>query len=490
MNNNFELSNFFLNVNKSNFIIHFVGIGGNGMSGIAEFLFLSGYKITGSDIKINNKIKYLSSLGIKIYNYHSKKNILNVNLVVYSSAINIYNSEIISAYFYNIPVVKRIEILNELVKFYYPITIIGTHGKSTTTALAFDILCSHNLKVNCINGDIIKSINSNIYLSNSKYFLLEMDESDKIFLNFRPSIVILTNVDIDHLNNYDNKFDNLIYSFITYLNYVPFYGFIIACIDDPIVKKILDNNIFKCKIITYGFDCYANYRIDNFIQKENSSFFDLFVNNKIKVNFNLNMFGKHNVLNTVASISLLDNLKKIDYSILKNKISTFKGIYRRSEYIGNFFLNYKNIFLRNILIFFDYGHHPTEINLNLNAIKNSFLNRRLVMIFQPHRYTRTISLLNKFVLILSKLDVLLLLEIYSSGENNVSNISSFNIISNIYDTYGYINSFYVENKKKIFFYLINLLKDNDIIIFQGAGETDILLSNFYLKYLKKKLYEN
>ncbi len=490
MNNYFRLNNIFLNIDKSNFIIHFIGIGGCSMSSIAEFLFLSGYKITGSDIKLNDKINYLSSLGIKIYNYHSKKNILNTNLVVYSSAINLNNPEILGAYFNNIPVIKRIEILNELVKFYYSITVVGSHGKTTTTALIFDILFSHELKVNCINGSLIKSINSSIYLSSSKYFLLEIDESDKIFLNFHPTIIVLTNIDMDHINNYDNKFENLINSFLLYLKYVPFYGFIIACVDDPIVRKIIYSNFFQCKIVTYGFSYDADYRIVNFFQDKNISFFNLLLKNKNEINLSLNMYGKHNVLNTVAAISLLDSLKKINYLVLKNKISNFKGIYRRSECIGNFLLKNKNILIKNILIFFDYGHHPTEINCNLNSIKNSYLNRRIIMIFQPHRYTRTINLLNDFIFVLSKINILLLLDIYSANENILSNFNSSIIVSSIYDKYGYVNSFYVKKMDKIFFYLINLIKDNDIIIFQGAGETDVILSNFYFKYLVKEENEN
>ncbi len=484
MNNNFDFNNIFLNIDKNNFTIHFIGIGGCGMSGIAEFLFLSGYKITGSDIKLNYKTEYLSSLGIKIYNYHSKKNILNVNLVVYSSAINLDNPEILSAYFYNIPVVKRIEILNELAKFFFSITVVGSHGKSTTLSLIFDTLFSHNLKINCINGAIIKSINSSIYMSNSKYLLLEIDESDGFFLNFSPSIVILTNIDIDHINNYNNSFDNLINSFITYLNHVPFYGYIIACIDNLIVRKILENNLFQCKIISYGFSDDADYKIINFTQDKYKSFFSLLLNNKHKLNLVLNMLGKHNVLNSVAAISLLNNLKKINLPILKENFLNFKGINRRSEYIGNFNINIKNHCFHNILIFNDYGHHPTEIKCNLNSIRNSYVNRRIIMIFQPHRYTRTFNLLNEFIVTLSKVNILLLLNIYSANEKKILNFSSCNIISGIYDIFGLVNFLYIKSKKNIFFYLINILKDNDIIIFQGAGDTDFILSNFYLKYLK------
>ncbi len=484
MNNNFDFNNIFLNINKNNYTIHFIGIGGCGMSGIAEFLFLSGYKITGSDIKLNYRTRYLSSLGIKIYHYHSKKNILNVNLVVYSSAINLNNPEILSAYFYNIPVVRRIEILNELVKFFFSITVIGSHGKSTTVSLIFDTLLSHNLKVNCINGAIIKSINSSIYMSSSKYFLLEIDESDSFFLNFSPSVVILTNIDTDHINNYNNSFDNLINSFVTYLNYVPFYGYIIACIDNLIVRKILENNLFQCKIISYGFSDDANYKITNFTQNKHKSFFNLLLNDKHKLNLVLNMLGKHNVLNSVAAISLLDNLKKINFPVLKENFLNFKGINRRSEYIGNFTISIENYYFRNILIFNDYGHHPTEIKLNLNSIKKSYFNRRIIMIFQPHRYSRTFNLLNKFIILLSKIDILLLLDIYSANEKKISNFSSYNIVTGIYDIFGLVNFLCIKNKKIIFFYLINILKDNDIIIFQGAGNTDIILSNFCLKYLK------
>ncbi len=483
-NNDLLKNNIFFNIDKKKFIIHFVGIGGNGMSGIAEFLVLSGYKVTGSDIKLNDRVKNLISLGIKFYNYHSKKNVINTNLVVYSSAIDINNSEIISAKFYNIYLIRRIDMLNELIKWYYSIVVVGSHGKTTTTALIFDLLFYNDIKINCINGGNIKSINSYIYLSDSKYFLLELDESDRIFLKLRPTIVVLTNIDNDHLNNYNNDINKLILYFVKFLKCIPFYGFIIACIDNPIIKKILNNNLFQCKIITYGFNINSDFRILNFLQKKNKSFFSLFLKkNNFKYNLYLNFFGKHNVLNSVASICLLKNLKKNNNINLQKSLNNFKGVNRRSEFIGKYNFFYKNNIYKNIVLILDYGHHPTELKFNVNSIRNSWLNRRIVVVFQPHRLSRTKNLFVDFINVLSNIDILLLLDIYDVNEKNNFNIkvNSNNIISSIYDTYGYVNCIYLNNKNLIE-YLFYIMCKNDVIVFQGAGNVDLFLYKLILKY--------
>ncbi len=487
--NNFNLikNNFFSNIDKDKFVIHFIGIGGCGMSGIAEFLALSGYKITGSDIKYNSRIKYLISIGVKYYFNHNKNNVLNTSLVVYSSAIKMDNPEIIFAKLNGIFLVRRIDILYELIRWYYSIVIVGTHGKTTTTALIFDLLFYNGIKVNCINGGNIKSINSYIYLSDCNYFLLELDESDRVFLNFKPIVTILTSIDYDHLNNYNNKISNLINSFVNYLNNVPFYGLIIACIDDPFVRKLLNDNSFQCKIITYGFSEDADYRVINFIQMKNRSNFSLFIKNNLnEYNLSLNVFGKHNVLNSVAAICLILNFKQINYVNLQKSLNNFKGVKRRSEFIGKYYFNYKGKIIKNISIIFDYGHHPKEIDLNINSIRNSWLNKRLVVIFQPHRFSRTINLFIDFIKVLCKIDILLLLDIYAANEKNIcKNINSNSLISKMYDIYGYKNSVYLKDTYEVMKYFFYIIRNNDIVVLQGAGEIDFLLYNLILKYCIK-----
>ncbi len=479
------MKNIFLNIDKKKFVIHFIGIGGSGMSGIAEFLFLSGYNITGSDVLYNLKINYLLSLGIKIFNNHSKSNILDVNLVVYSSAIKNDNVEIINAKFFGIPVISRIELLSEITKKYNLISVIGSHGKTTTTSFVFDLFFSHNIKLNCINGSNIKSINSSIYLSESNFFLLEVDESDKFFLCLNPFSVILTSIDSDHLNNYDFNINNLIDFFIFFLKKVPFYGYIIACVDDDIVKYILDNNFFNCKIITYGFRNYSIFNIDKFIQDKNRSFFTLYYKKKFCYDLILNFFGKYNVLNSVAAISFLYKFYKFDFFSLQKSLLDCKGVDRRSEVIGEFSFLYLKKSYNNILFLLDYGHHPTEINCVVEGIRNSWKNRRIIMIFQPHRYTRTKILFNEFVLVLSKLDILLLLDIYSANEDK-SNfyIDSNTILNSMYDILNFKNCLFLNKKSLVIFYLLYLLKSNDIILFQGAGLVNLILFSFINNYIK------
>lgn len=361
----------FFNINKKKFVIHFIGIGGNGMSSMAEYMLLSGYNITGSDINFNYRIKYLSSLGVKIYNNHCKNNILGCNLIVYSNAINLSNDEIISAKNNNIPIISRIEMLYELTKYNYLITVIGSHGKTTTTSLIFDLFLNYGIKINCINGGNIRSINSYVYLSNSKYFLIELDESNNLFTLLKPTIVVLTNIDNDHLDNYNNNINNLINSFLNYINKIPFYGYLITSLDDKNILSILNKNIFNFKIITYGFNKKSKFLITDFKQKENFSNFNLYINKKKKINLNINMFGKHNILNLISSIALLNQFYKLDLLKLQEKIYFLKGVKKRSEIIGEFSFFYNERSYNNILFISDYGHHPKEIYYNIDSIYKS-----------------------------------------------------------------------------------------------------------------------
>ncbi len=468
---NWYLFMFLKNVlGKKIVIIHFIGIGGNGMSGIAEMLFLSGYKITGSDICVNDRIKYLLSLGINIYLNHSKNNIFNVDLVVYSFAIDyINNIELSYARYLNIPILNRIEILFEMVRFKYYISVIGSHGKTTTTSMIFDILFKYGFKINCLNGGNIKILNSNSYLCDSNYFLFELDESNNLFLLFRPVIVVITSISNDHLYNYGNNFDNLVSSFLTFLKNIPFYGCIIACIDDILIRNLLKNNKFNANIITYGFSCDADVNIFGFYQKLYKSYFMLSIFGKRYLNFVIPMIGKHNVLNSVASLSFSYIFKNIDVNFIKDTLKNFLGVSRRSEKIGNFDFNIRNKICKNILVIFDYGHHPEEILNSISSVFNSWKNRRIIMIFQPHRYTRTQSLFFDFVNVLSKVNILILLDIYSANENIfVNNVSSNDLTCYMYDI-GFFNVLFILNFKNILLYLFDILISDDIVLFQGAG---------------------
>ncbi len=474
---------------KKKSIIHLVGIGGSGMSSIAEILFYSGYKITGSDINFKNKrIKLLLLLGIKIFSYHSKFNILNVDLVVYSSAISKLNPEIIYAIKKNIPVLHRAEFIYELVRYKYTISVIGSHGKTTTTSMVFDILRNCNFEINCINGGNLKSINSYSYLSNSDYFLMELDESDGSFLYINPLYVILNNIDYDHLNNYSNKIENLVLFFLKFLKRVPFYGCIILCIDNFFVNKIYLNEKFNCKVITYGFSKFSNFRILNYYYKNNNSYFTLSIYNKKFLDLKLPILGKHNILNAVSALCLVKNITYLSLDLIKKSFKKIMGVERRLDLIGKFNFSINNIIkIKNLIIINDYGHHPTEINYLVKTIRDNWKKKRIIMLFQPHRYSRTNSLLNSFINSLIKVDILLLFPIYSSNEINIFNINSNNIINVMYNIF-FSNVVLINSFNEVMFYLLNIIKNNDIIVFQGAGNiTNIVLSRFVSYIRKNKL---
>ncbi len=462
---------------------YFVGIGGNGMSSIAEILFLSGYQVVGSDVVFNKRVKYLMSLGIKVYLNHSANNIKdNIDILIYSSAIELDNVEINYAITRKIIVLKRIQFLSEFLKFKYNIFVSGSHGKTTTTAIIFDLLRHCNIDISCINGGNIKSINSYAYLSNNDYFLTEVDESDAEFISLNPVFLILTNIDKDHLNNYKGNFSLLINSFVNFIKKIPFYGFLITCIDDINLKNIIYRNNFNCKIITYGFTKEADFQIVNVCMKHKKSYFSLLVYQKYHLNLIFPMLGKHNVLNCVAAIVFLFNCKGLSFKHIKYALTKFLGVSQRLEILGSFcILNRSNFLYRDITIVSDYGHHPTEILSTINTIREFYVKKRIIMLFQPHRYTRTRDCYDNFIFTFSKVDVLLLFNICSAGEKVIKNISSSNLVCSLYNI-GFNNVLLV-NRENVIFYLFDLIKNNDLILFQGAGkEVSLLLDN-----LKKKV---
>ncbi len=474
---------FLFNFNIKSDSIHFIGIGGCGMFSIAEYLFKNGFIVTGSDLYFNDKIKYLINLGIKININHSYKNVLNCKIIVVSSAIDNNNPEIIYAKLKKIPILKRMDILFEIFKNKYIISVIGSHGKTTTTAMIFDNLFNCGIKINCINGGNIKSISSHSFFYESNYLLIEVDESNNSFLCLRPTIIVLTNIDNDHIINYNNKINNLICSIIKFLHFVPFYGYIILCIDNIFIKRILMRENFKCKIITYGFDFNSNYRILNYYQKYNKIFYSLLIFNKKIIKFKLPLIGKHNILNSVASFIVCCLFKNVKVNILVKSLKNFKGVSRRSEIVGCFSFYFRKKKYKNILIIYDYGHHPTEIYNNIISIKKINLNRRIIMIFQPHRYSRTKICFYDFIYVLSKVDILFLLDIYHAYEKNIFNISSNNILCSLYNI-GKFNSILVKDYIILKYYLINIINNDDIIVFQGAGNLDFIINNF-ISILKK-----
>ncbi|QJC29444.1 UDP-N-acetylmuramate--L-alanine ligase [Enterobacteriaceae endosymbiont of Plateumaris pusilla] len=463
--------------------IHFIGIGGSGMGGIAYILLKKGYNISGSDIISNNITKDLISLGVKIYFKHSAKNINNANVIVVSSAITNNNPEIIAAKKNNIIVINRAQMLSEIMRFYYGITITGSHGKTTTTAIIYYIFSSLGLDPTFINGGILKKSELYAHLGKSKYFIAEADESDASFLKLRPIINIITNIDDEHLNYYQNDIEILKNNFLKYAQNIPFYGCIIVCIDDTSIRNLIKNNLMHNNIITYGFSKDADIRIFNYQQFGLKSKFTLL---KVKENkfleINLNLPGYHNVLNATAAF-IVSSYIGINHKYILKALENFSGIKRRFDLLGIFKYK-KNNLINNIILIEDYGHHPTEINITINTIRITWPKKKIIMIFQPHRYSRTINLFNKFIKVLSTVDVLFLLNVYPAGEEYITGGDSISLYKSI-KKYGKINPILSiwKNYNEMIISLYSKFTGNDILLIQGAGD----INNISTLLVKKKI---
>ncbi|QCI20363.1 UDP-N-acetylmuramate--L-alanine ligase [Buchnera aphidicola (Brachycaudus cardui)] len=468
-------TNFFIRNKKKNKNIYLVGIGGMGMVGIALILLKLGYKISGSDLIKSSLTKKLIKLGAIIYFQHSEKNIKNVDFIIKSSAIKDNNKELIAAKKNNIPILLRAEMLEILMKFKFGIAISGTHGKTTTTSMIVDIYQKSGLNPTFINGGLIKSINSYAELGSSQYFIVEADESDASFLYLHPTIAIVTNIEPDHMNYYKNNFKKLKQTFLRFLKNIPLYGIAIVCIDDHNICDILPD--IKCKVITYGFNKNADIRIFCYKQDSFIGYFTLIIKNEIELNITLNIPGKHNALNSAAAIALAIS-HGIKHSDIILSLKNFQGTCRRFEYLGLYDIK-DNI---STMLINDYGHHPTELYENIKTIRISWPNKNLIMIFQPHRYTRTHNLYHEFVNVLSQVDALLILNVYSAHEISIPGVDSFSLSQDVQKK-GNIYSTFISDDNLILDILIPRLNGNDIILVQGAGDIDQII---YKKLIKKK----
>lgn len=424
-----------IHIKKNNFLknkkfnkIHFIGIGGSGMNGIASILLQLGYKISGSDILKSEITEKLKKLGVVIYLNHAKKNINNVDLIVISSSIPSTNPEIVEGKKKNIPILLRAEMLEILMQDKFGIAVSGTHGKTTTTAMIFDIFNENKLDPTIVNGGLIKSINSYSKLGDSNYLIAEADESDSSFLYLTPKIIIVTNIEPDHMDYYNNDFNLLKYSFLKFINAIPSDGTAIVCLDNIAIQEIIPK--IKCKIITYGFNKNSEFYISCYKQNNFISHFTLSRKKELNLEVTLKMAGKHNALNAAAAIAVATYQKLSDQTILKS-LKNFQGTCRRFEYLGKISIKKNNILKKNIMLIDDYGHHPTELSENIKTIRTSWPKKNLIMIFQPHRYTRTYNLYDDFVKILSQVDTLLILDVYSANENVISGADSESLLSDI-----------------------------------------------------------
>ena len=442
-------------------IIHFIGIGGIGMSGLAQVMQTMGFKIQGSDQNKNKNTSNCIKAGIKVFIGHTKLNVKNATIAVKSSAIKNNNVEIKQAKKKKISIYTRAEVLADVVSLKKNIIITGSHGKTTTTSLVAKILSDQKLDPTIINGGVINSFNSNAKLGRGDWAILEADESDGSFLKLPINYSIVTNIDYEHIDYYKN-YKNLENAFIEFINKTPPIGKSLICIDNNNIKKIL-NKIKNKNILTYGQSKKSNYRISNIRYKIDYTLFDLNyknIDNKNKIikNINLKLIGEHNVLNATAAIAVCINLG-VGINIIKKALANFSGVQRRMTRI---FIKNKNEF------FDDYAHHPTEISSILDGVKKVYKKRRIITVFEPHRYSRIISLKKEFSKSFIKSDLVLMCPLYAAGEKKKLNFELFNFANSISKN-SKTQVVMIKNQKELSNYFRKNLISDEIIIGMGAG---------------------
>ena len=446
--------------------IHFIGIGGIGMSGMAELLFRLGYDISGSDHQSSDRTLHLEKIGIDMFIKHHQKNIANADVVVYSSAITKDNIEILFAQDNKIPVIRRAELLGELLKVKKTsIAIAGTHGKTTTSSMLGLILLEAELNPTLVIGGIVNKFNTNAISGSGDIILVEADEFDRTFLSLKPTISVINNLDLEHLDCYNNL-EDLQLAFIQFANSVPFYGLISLCIDSANVKDIIKD--IKRPFITFGTTKEASISAQNIKYDKLGSTFELYQNHTFIDNISLNMPGEHNVLNSLAAISIALELN-INIDIIKKTLQNYSGVRRRFE------LKYET--LNGVDIIDDYAHHPSEVNATINAAKLGW-NKRIISIFQPHLFTRTRDFYKEFAESFIKSDIVIITDIYPARENPIKGITSKLIVDELLQL-GHRNVHYIPSPLSLPIFIKELELNNDIILVMGAGNIWRICDNIY-----------
>jgi len=442
--------------------VHFVGIAGAGMSGIAEVMHNLGYQVSGSDLRENAVTCRLGKLGIEVYCGHSEDNVSACDVVVVSTAIDHDNPELLAAREHRIPVVPRAEMLAELMRFRYGIGIAGTHGKTTTTSLTASILAEGGLDPTFVIGGQLNSAASNAQLGSGHYLVAEADESDASFLCLQPSMAVITNIDADHLSTYAGDFERLRQTFIDFLHHLPFYGMAVLCLDDPQVASILSE--VTRSVITYGIESDADIRATDIEQQAQKTHFKVLrAGHDVPLSITLNLPGHHNVLNALAAIAVATELGVSDAAI-QLALSGFQGIGRRFHMAGEVHFP-----AGDVLLIDDYAHHPNEIAPTLAAVRAGWPQRRLVVVFQPHRYTRTHDLFDDFIEVLSSVDVLVLSEVYAAGETPISGADGRSLSRGV-RARGHVDPVFVEKLDMLPAVLDDVLHDGDVLLTLGAGD--------------------
>ncbi|WP_419852218.1 UDP-N-acetylmuramate--L-alanine ligase [Actinobacillus pleuropneumoniae] len=440
--------------------IHFIGIGGAGMSGIAEVLLNEGYQISGSDIAEGPVTKRLAEAGAKVFIGHQAENVAGASVVVASSAIDDSNPEVRAAKEARIPVIQRAQMLAEIMRFRHGIAVAGTHGKTTTTAMISMIYTEAKLDPTFVNGGLVKSAGKNAHLGASRYLIAEADESDASFLHLQPMVSVVTNIEPDHMDTYGGDFEQMKATYVKFIRNLPFYGLAVMCADDETVIEIAPQ--VGRQVLTYGFSEKADYRIEDYQQTGFQGHYTVVCPNGERIDVLLNVPGKHNALNATAALAVAKEEGIANEAILA-ALADFQGAGRRFDQLGSFIRPNGKVMLVD-----DYGHHPTEVDVTIKAARSGWENKRVVMIFQPHRYSRTRDLFDDFVQVLSQVDALIMLEVYAAGEAPIVGADSKALCRSIRNL-GKVDPILVSDTDQLGEVLDQIIQDGDLILAQGAG---------------------
>jgi UDP-N-acetylmuramate--alanine ligase len=456
----------FKNIKK----VHFVGIGGIGMSGIAEILINQGFEVSGSDRALSEVTDRLKDLGAEVYEGHAPENLKDADVLVYSSAVTTNNPEVAAAVKRNIPIIKRSEMLAETMRMKYGIGIAGTHGKTTTTSMVGLTLTEGGIDPTIIVGGKLSGLGgTNARLGNGEFIVVEADDFDRTFLKLTPVIAVLTTLESEHLDTYKDL-DDIKSAFIEFANKVPFYGFVVICLDEPALQDIKPS--INKKVLTYGVTAQADIRAVDITHSEFSSTYTVKYKGEELGKIKLNVPGLHNVKNSLVAVSIARELG-IEFPKIKIALEKFSGVYRRFE------IKYD----KKILVVDDYAHHPTETTATLSGIRAGW-DRRLIVVFQPHLYSRTRDFYQEFGRSFLNTDVFICTDVYPAREEPIEGVSG-KLISDITEKFGHKNVHYIEDKNKLPEFLLNIVKDKDIVVTMGAGDI-WKFGNKFVEMMEKK----
>ncbi|MCB1773038.1 MAG: UDP-N-acetylmuramate--L-alanine ligase [Gammaproteobacteria bacterium] len=445
--------------------LHFVGVGGAGMNGIAQVMLNLGYEISGSDIRANAATQRLAEQGATIHIGHAAEHVSGADAVVISSAVDGTNAEVAAAREQRIPVVPRAEMLAEIMRFRYGIAVAGTHGKTTTTSLIASLLIEGGLDPTYVIGGRLNSRGSYAHLGAGEVLVAEADESDASFLYLQPMLAVVTNVDEDHMVTYGNDFGRLRATFLEFLHHLPFYGQAVMCIDDDNVRDLLPE--VTRKVVTYGTRDEADVRAAGIVQQGMTTTFTVHKAGVEPFEITLNMPGHHNVLNALAAIAVACELG-VETDTIRAGLAAFAGIGRRFQAVSGCMVGQRSVMLVD-----DYGHHPREVAATLQAVRAGWPDRRLVLAFQPHRYSRTHDAFEDFVLVLSQVDVLVLAEVYAAGEAPIAGADG-RALSRAIRARGQVDPVFIEQVEELPRMLDDLVEDGDIVVTMGAGNIGLV----------------